>query len=91
MEDKLAYSEPADWFYPVRHFLGAALLAAGKAKDAEAVYREDLRHNPGNGWGRFGLWQALKAQKKGKEALAAEAQFKEAWKRADVTLTTSAR
>src|SRR5690606_31392680 len=26
LEDKLAYNEPADWFYPVRHYLGAALL-----------------------------------------------------------------
>jgi tetratricopeptide (TPR) repeat protein len=91
LEDGLAYSEPADWFYPVRHFQGAALLAAKKAKEAEAVYREDLRRNPGNGWGRFGLWQALKAQKKTKDAGAAEVAFKEAWKRADVTLTTSAR
>src|SRR5690606_12720300 len=29
LEDGLAYNEPADWFYPVRHSLGAALLDAG--------------------------------------------------------------
>src|SRR4030095_15917681 len=62
LEDATAYSEPADWFYPVRHFEGAALMADGKAKEAEAVYRADLERNPGNGWARFGLWQALKAQ-----------------------------
>ena len=44
--DELAYSEPADWFYPVRHYLGAALLRAGKHVEAEAVYREDLVRNP---------------------------------------------
>lgn len=89
LEDALSYSEPADWFYPVRHFQGAALMGAGKAKEAEAVYREDLKRNPGNGWSLFGLSQALKAQKKPKEAAAAEAEFKKAWPRADVQLTKS--
>jgi tetratricopeptide (TPR) repeat protein len=89
MEDKLAYSEPADWFYPVRHFQGAALLRARKAKDAEAVYREDLRRNPDNGWSLFGLSQALSAQKKNKDAAAIEQAFKKAWANADVTLTSS--
>jgi tetratricopeptide (TPR) repeat protein len=87
-EDALAYSEPADWFYPVRHYLGAALLEAGKAREAEAVYRDDLRKNPRNGWALFGLWQALKAQKK-KEAATAERDFTAAWKNADLTLTAS--
>jgi tetratricopeptide (TPR) repeat protein len=87
--DQLPYSEPADWFYPVRHFQGAALLRAGKATDAEAVYREDLRRNPKNGWALFGLAQSLRAQKKDAEAATTEATFKEAWKGADVTLTAS--
>src|SRR6266566_3029628 len=47
-EDRLAYDEPADWFIPVRHLLGAELLTAGRAKEAEAVYRDDLRRHPGN-------------------------------------------
>ena len=34
--------------------LGAALLKAGKAADAEAIYRADLRRQPENGWGA--LW-----------------------------------
>jgi tetratricopeptide (TPR) repeat protein len=89
LEDGLAYSEPADWFYPVRHFQGAALLAAGRASAAEAVYREDLRRNPNNGWSLFGLSQALKAQKKIKEAAAAEKEFRAAWPRADIQLTRS--
>src|SRR5205085_3750108 len=40
-EDRLAYDEPADWFVPVRHVLGAALLKEARAVHAEAVYRED--------------------------------------------------
>jgi tetratricopeptide (TPR) repeat protein len=89
IEDSLAYDEPADWFYPTRHWYGAALLAAGRAADAEAVYREDLRRNPGNGWALEGLSVALKKQKKTKDAAAAQKQFKAAWPDADVKLTTS--
>lgn len=88
--DTLAYSEPSDWFYPVRHYHGAALLAAKKYREAEAVYREDLARNPANGWGLFGLSQALKGQKKFKEASAVSQQFEEAWSRADFKLTTTA-
>ena len=90
LEDKLGYDEPADWFFPVRHLLGAELVKAGKNSLAESVYREDLRRNPGNGWSLFGLSQALRAQRKSGEAAAADAQFREAWKHADVTLTASA-
>jgi tetratricopeptide (TPR) repeat protein len=88
--DALAYSEPDDWFYPVRHFQGAALLHAGKAKAAEEVYREDLRRHPSNGWALFGLWQSLAAQKRNPDALAAKADFDRAWQKADITLTTTA-
>jgi tetratricopeptide (TPR) repeat protein len=90
LEDKLGYDEPADWFFPVRHLLGAELLRAGKNTLAESVYREDLRRNPGNGWSLFGLAQALRAQGKSGEAAATDALFREAWKHADVTLTASA-
>jgi tetratricopeptide (TPR) repeat protein len=88
--DKLAYSEPADWFYPVRHFQGAALMDARKFAEAEAVYREDLRHNPLNGWGLFGLAQALQAQGKGAEAAKVQEEFKRAWAQADIRLTRTA-
>lgn len=30
-EDRLAYDEPADWFFPTRHVLGAALIKAGRS------------------------------------------------------------
>jgi len=89
LEDELAYSEPADWFYPVRHFQGAALLKAGKASEAEAVYREDLKRNPANGWSLFGLVQAQRAQKKTKDAAISQKAFDAAWKHADIKLTSS--
>ena len=88
-EDALIYQEPPDWHAPVRQTLGAVLLAAGRPTEAETVYWEDLRKNPGNGWSLFGVAQALKAQGKTDDAAAAETRFRAAWKDADVTLTAS--
>ena len=88
--DRLAYSEPNDWFYPVRHYQGAALIAAGKMAEAEGVYREDLVRNPANGWALFGLAKALRGQNKAKEAAEVEGRFESAWSRADIQLTTTA-
>ncbi len=90
LEDRLAYDEPADWFLPVRHLLGAELLKAGAAAEAEAVYRADLARHPDNGWALYGLAQALKQQKKTAQAAAARRRFDEAWKKADISLSASA-
>lgn len=88
-EDKLAYNEPADWVFPVRHLLGAQLLAAGQAKEAEAVYREDLKRHPNNGWSLYGLAASLRAQKKpGAEKV--DREFRKAWEKSDIQLTASA-
>lgn len=84
LEDKLAYAEPADWFYPLRHFQGAALLAAKQPKQAEAVYRADLERNPHNGWALSGLAQSLRAQRRTKDAARIEKQLAQAWSRADI-------
>lgn len=89
LEDSLSYNEPADWFYPTRHYLGAHLLEAGRPKDAEAVFRADLERNPDNGWALFGLREALRAQKKPAAKQVAK-QLEVAWKDADVVLTRSA-
>jgi tetratricopeptide (TPR) repeat protein len=89
-EEQLAYDEPSDWFFPVRHLLGAALLKAGKAQEAEAVYREDLRRHPDNGWALYGLSQSLAAQHKGAEAQATRQRFDKAWQSADIIPTASA-
>jgi tetratricopeptide (TPR) repeat protein len=88
-EDKLRYDEPPDWIQPVRHALGAALLRAKKAEEAEQVYREDLKRQPDNGWALFGLGKSLRAQKKIDEAKAVEARFQEVWRDADFVLSSS--
>jgi tetratricopeptide (TPR) repeat protein len=82
-EDDLNYDEPADWILPARETLGRALLAAGRAGEAEAVYREDLEHNPENGWALSGLAQALEARKAA-QAPAVRQRFEKAWATADV-------
>jgi TolA-binding protein len=89
IQDGLGYMEPPSWFYPVRHNLGAALLEAGQAAEAEAVYREDLKQYPNNGWSLFGLAESLRAQDKTAEADKMQQQFELAWQYADVTLTAS--
>jgi hypothetical protein len=73
----------------VRHALGAVLLQANRAADAERVYREDLKSNPGNGWALFGLAQSQRAQGKAAEAAQTDETFRRAWAQADVTLTAS--
>jgi tetratricopeptide (TPR) repeat protein len=90
LEDRLTYNEPADTFFPTRHLLGAALLADGKAAEAEAVYREDLARNPENGWALHGLAAALTAGRNDTDAAAARTRFAAAWSRADIPLAASA-
>jgi tetratricopeptide (TPR) repeat protein len=85
-EDSLIYQEPPDWHAPVRQNLGAVLLEAGRADEAEAVYWEDLKKNPGTGWSLFGLMQSLKAQGKNEEAAGVQKRFEEAWREADIKL-----
>jgi tetratricopeptide (TPR) repeat protein len=89
LEDALVYTEPAEWHYAPRLALGAVLLEAGRAAEAETVYWADLRKNRENGWALFGVRQALLAQGKDEQAALVESRFRKAWERADVTLTAS--
>lgn len=89
LEDGLLYSEPPRWYYPVRHSLGAALLRAGRTREAERIYREDLKRFPNNGWSLFGLGAALRSQGKTSAAISVENQFSKAWRGADIRLTGS--
>ena len=89
IEDAGLYFEPPKWYYPIRESLGAALLKAGRNAEAEAVYREDLKRFPENGWSLFGLAAALKAQGKSADAAAVQQRFSKAWSAADVKLTAS--
>jgi tetratricopeptide (TPR) repeat protein len=89
VQDAMQYTEPPRWWLPVRQALGAVLLEAGRVEAAEAVYREDLRRVPRNGWSLFGLARSLSAQGREAEAAAVETGFRNAWARADVELRAS--
>lgn len=89
LDDALRYSEPPDWLLPPRQYLGETLLAAGRAKEAEAVYREDLKRHRNNGWSLAGLEAALRKQGKTSEAADAQASLQKSWSRADIQVTGS--
>jgi tetratricopeptide (TPR) repeat protein len=61
-EEALPYHEPPIWLMPPRHVLGATLMDARRYSEAEAVYREDLRRYPENGWSLYGLAASLRRQ-----------------------------
>lgn len=88
-EDALRYDEPPDWIQPTRHTLGAYLIQLGRFQEAEAVYRQDLKRLPRNGWSLYGLSAALNGQGKSREAGQIEGQFAKVWKGADVPITSS--
>lgn len=89
LQDALAYTEPDDWHYPVRHSLGAVLLQAKRPAEAEIVYWQDLREHPRNGWALFGLAQAMRAQGNVEAAKAVDEDFRKSWTKADIKLTSS--
>ncbi len=86
LQDALNFNEPPDWLHSMRLDLGAALLKAGRPKDAEGVYRQELRDLRDNGWALFGLWRSVRAQGRGAEAQKIRERFERAWKDADVVL-----
>jgi tetratricopeptide (TPR) repeat protein len=80
-EDQLVYDEPPGWMLPVRHSMGALLMAAGEYAEAEQLYREDQKRHPGNGWSLLGLKQALAAQGRTDEVVKVAASLEQAWQR----------
>ncbi len=88
-QDRLVYMEPPPWYFPTRQALGAVLLDAGRAEEAEAVYRKDLEQYPANGWSLFGLARSLEAQGRSADAQWAETGHRNAFARADVELSAS--
>lgn len=50
VEEALAYTEPAYWYYPVRQSLGAVRLRQGRLDEAEKALRDSLARVRNNGW-----------------------------------------
>lgn len=89
LEHALPYTEPPYWHQPVSQLLGAALLQAGRAQEAEAVYRESLMSYRLDGWALYGLAQAQDAQGHHEAANATRKEFERVWQLADVKLASS--
>jgi tetratricopeptide (TPR) repeat protein len=87
-EDALRYDEPPSWIQPCRHVLGAFYMSIGRFSDAEAVYREDLKILPDNGWSLYGLARSLELQERpGGDGY--RKKFERIWKDADLSITSS--
>jgi tetratricopeptide (TPR) repeat protein len=89
VEKQMVYNEPRDWMLNPGHWLGKAYLVAGKWKEAEKVFVQDLKNNNENPWALKGLLQALQGQSK-KEAAAVKVRLTKASKRSDVNITHAA-
>jgi tetratricopeptide (TPR) repeat protein len=89
IEDGLTYMEPPDWPIPARELQGAALLELGRAKDAEAAFRDDLRKFPDNGWSLSGLLTSLTRQQRTAEAAEVKGRLDDKWRRADIKVVAA--
>ena len=87
LEDQLDYDEPEPLPFAARHWLGAALMEAGRFEDAEQVYREELSDHPHNVWSLHGLTGALAAQNKQDSAV--DEDFRASTARTDTWITQS--
>jgi predicted Zn-dependent protease len=88
LEDKLTYMEPPDWPIPVRQLQGAALLALGRAAEAEAAFQGDLKKFPKNGWSLSGLHASRVEQgrERDESTIALQNELQQAWQKAEVKL-----
>jgi len=89
LEESLLYSEPPDWYFPTRHALGWALLKADLPAEASVIYWQDLRESPDNGYALKGLAQSLAASGDEVGAKGMEERYTQAWREADMQLTSS--
>ena len=89
IEDNLNYNEPPDWFFSVRHNLGAVQLDAGNYEDAIITYQNDLQRLPKNGWALKGMGLAYLKLEDLENMKEFEERFIQAWSTADVELKGS--
>lgn len=89
LEDNLNYNEPADWHHPVRQILGAVLLEKGRTREAKALFLEDLKTYPENGWSLNGLLQCLLRESRTDEAKRVRERLEKAFTHSDIQLIGS--
>ncbi|MDX8338842.1 hypothetical protein SLH46_06595 [Draconibacterium sp. IB214405] len=89
IEDALNYNEPPDWFFSVRHHLGAVQIEAQNYRDAIDTYREDLAVLPRNGWALHGMKLAYNKLGNAAKEAEIEKQLTDIWATADLQITSS--
>ena len=86
-DDQQQYDEPEPIPFAARHWLGAALMEAGRYAEAEEEYRTELKDHPHNVWSLHGLRAALAAQ--GELDPAVDEDFAASTARSDTWITAS--
>jgi len=89
IEDGLNYNEPPDWFFSVRHHLGAVQIEAKKYEDAISTFEEDLKRLPRNGWALHGLKLAYSNLKDTNKTAEIDERLSTIWATADIDLSSS--
>ncbi|MNQ92229.1 hypothetical protein D3C85_1076480 [compost metagenome] len=89
IETALNYNEPPDWFFSIRHHLGAVLLEAKMYDEAKKVYLEDLKIYRDNGWALKGLMNAYEKLGDQNNYNETKVRFDTAWKYADIKINSS--
>jgi tetratricopeptide (TPR) repeat protein len=79
LQDKLSYTEPPYWYYPVRQSLGGVRLRQGRLDDAERALRDSLASVPNNGWALAGLAEVYKRKGDRNGEAAAQRAYAKAW------------
>lgn len=87
IQEGLIYDEPEPLPFSAYHWLGAALIEAGRFSEAEQAFRSELKDHPKNGWSLLGLQQALKGQ--GITSPEVDAELAASWSRADTWIRSS--
>ena len=88
-EDALNYDEPPDWFFSVRHHLGAVLIDAGKFQEAINVYEKDLEIYRENGWALKGLMNAYEKLGDRNKYEEIKSRFEKSWQYSDIKISSS--
>jgi hypothetical protein len=79
LQDKLSYTEPPYWYYPVRQSLGGVRLRQGRLDDAERAFRDSLASVRNNGWALAGLAEVYKRKGDKNGEAAAQRAYAKAW------------
>lgn len=89
IEDALNYNEPPDWFFSVRHHMGAVLIKSGKLQEAQKIYQEDLKNFLNNGWALKGLMNVYEKTGEKSKFEQMKKLFELAWQYADIKIVSS--